>query len=115
MRSTPYLEPDPFEARPGTKFGRKPTQNSQNSSNSFYYIELTLGFSMHGLWTHRTSSMVWAWAAAGAAQIPNMDDFRSAQKPCIENPSLELASRRVFFVYFYFLVDFGLVWAVRTT
>ncbi len=67
---------------------------------------------MHGFWAGRTSSVFGVWAAAaapktrpkggglrpptfgmvcgaaGAVQTPKVGDFRPAQKPCIENPSV---------------------------
>ncbi len=71
-----------------------------------------LGFLIHGFWAGRKSSTFGVWAApaapkaipeggglrppffgtffgaAGAAPTPQIDDFRPAQKPCIQNPSV---------------------------
>ncbi len=73
----------------------------------------TLGFLIHGVWAGRKSSIFGVWAApaapktipkggglrpppfgmvfgaSGAAQTPNIDDSRPAQKPCIKNPTVK--------------------------
>ncbi len=78
--------------------------------------QVDLGFVIHGFGAGRKSTNFGVWAApaapqtlpqggvlrppsgmvfgaAGAAQTPNIDDFRPAQKPCMKNPSVDMTSR----------------------